>query len=299
MISYWLSLIPDDWIPALSSSAILALFGCAIGIYYKARVQKSVQHGFEKKIEALRSDFRKEEAAFRSDLQAKGRQIDALRSGALSSMASRHALLDKRRLDACDRLWAAIMQMVQAKTVTKMLSTVRVDAAIDRAAERTAEGDKMRKFADMIWISAGLDKKSPFITDPPIDNEQPYVSPLVWSLFEAYRGVLGRPVSQLAAMRSGIDSKILADPKPILDLVKLSLPHHAGAVDKHQEDILPLIVDELEKKLLVELQKSFRDPEIDQANLQQVNDILTAADKLQAAMTPKVEVPADFAKKTG
>lgn len=64
------------------------------------RLKATVQHEFDGKLEALRTDLRKSEESFRADLRAKETDIQVLRSGALSGMASRQATLDKRRLQA-------------------------------------------------------------------------------------------------------------------------------------------------------------------------------------------------------
>mgnify|MGYP007037817717 CR=1 FL=1 len=57
------------------------------------RLKASVQHEFDEKLEAIRTEFRKSEESFKSDLRAKENQIAALQGGALSGMVSRQAAL--------------------------------------------------------------------------------------------------------------------------------------------------------------------------------------------------------------
>ena len=93
-----------DWAAWLSIG--LYVFS-AIGVFVarnwiKAGIEKSVQHGFDAKIETLRTELRKSEETFKSDLRSKESQISALRDGVLSGRAQRQALLDKRRLEAVE-----------------------------------------------------------------------------------------------------------------------------------------------------------------------------------------------------
>src|SRR4029077_8681731 len=92
----------------------LLLLNVAIGVlifigrnWIKARIEQSVRSGFEAKLEALRSDLRRSEEELKSELRSKEAEITALRDGILSGRAQRQALVDKRRLEAIDGLWAA------------------------------------------------------------------------------------------------------------------------------------------------------------------------------------------------
>jgi hypothetical protein len=86
-----------------------AVFGIAIFAgrnWLKATIEHSVQHHFDKEIEELRTELRKSEETFKSELRLKETEIGALRDGILSGRTQRQAFLDRRRLDAVERLWA-------------------------------------------------------------------------------------------------------------------------------------------------------------------------------------------------
>jgi len=87
-----------DWIPAISTSTLLTVIGFLVGTYYKAKVEKGVQHNLDQKLEELRAKLRRDEEGLKAELRSRDDQIAALRSGALSGMATRQAALDKRRL---------------------------------------------------------------------------------------------------------------------------------------------------------------------------------------------------------
>jgi hypothetical protein len=217
-----------DWIPAISMSTLLTIAGLAVGTYYKAKVEKSVQHNLDQKMEELKAKLRKDEETLKANLRSRDEQIAALRSGALSRMISRHAALDKRRLEAIESLWEATVDLGQLKGLTKLTRSIKMDYIIDAAAKQTAEGTKFREFGDHLWKISGVDN---FKSSPSPDRVRPFLSPIVWALFSAYRQVLTFPLIQVAAIRSGVSGAI-ADSKPMQDLVKSALPHHADYIDQ-------------------------------------------------------------------
>jgi hypothetical protein len=85
--------------------------------WIKASIERSVQHGFDAKLETLRTELRKNEEGFKSDLRSKETEISALRDGVLSGRAQRQALLDKRRLDAVECVWASVIALAPFKGV--------------------------------------------------------------------------------------------------------------------------------------------------------------------------------------
>lgn len=279
----WIDLsgwIPPEWLAAITSSAVVSVLGIALGTYYKAKVEKAVQHNFDAKLEKVRADFRQDEERLKADLRANGEQIAALRAGALSGLASRNAAIDKRRLEAIERLWAAVVHQAQYKMAIRMTAALHMDKAIELAAKGDAEAAKIQGMANLIWETSGLDKVT---VGPSSDTERPFLPPLAWALFSAYRQVVAHPLAQLAAIRSGVGPKMLVDPKPMLELVKSALPHKAEFIDNHGTGVLSYLVGDLEEKLLLELQKSLSNPGADQAGIEQAAAILRAADAVAEA----------------
>jgi hypothetical protein len=82
-----------DWIPAISSTSLLAIVMWLCRNLITEHLKNSVKHDYDKKIETIRADLRIKEDSFKSDLKAKESQIDSLRTGALSGIISRQEIL--------------------------------------------------------------------------------------------------------------------------------------------------------------------------------------------------------------
>jgi hypothetical protein len=145
-----------DWIPAISTSSVLTIIGVIVGTYYKAKVEKRIQHNFDEKLEALKAQLRRDEEQLKADLRARDDEIAALRSGALSGMASRQAALDKRRLEAIEKVWSAVIDRWQWKHLAKMVGSLRMDVTLNAATKQNEEGRKLRQIAELMWKASGL-----------------------------------------------------------------------------------------------------------------------------------------------
>ncbi len=133
---------------------MISVLGFAAGTYYKAKIE----NGLQQKLAKLNSRLRADEEARKAELRSRDEQIAALRAGALSGMAARQASLDKRRLEALERLWAdAIDAKHQFKMLLSMTASIKMDYAIEKASKEDSEGAKIRQFAEIIWQSAGID----------------------------------------------------------------------------------------------------------------------------------------------
>ncbi|QKK16292.1 hypothetical protein [Rhizobium indicum] len=267
----------SDWIPALTSSGFVALISFIWGTYYKAAIEKGVQHRLDLKLEEVRSQFRQEEEKYKQALGAQDAKISALRSGALAGLANRSMSLDKRRLEAIETLWAGISDYGPFKIVAQMTKALKLDALIDAAELGKPDSEKIRQFADVIWTMYKLDD---YQAAKQVTRERPFVSPLAWAIYSAHAIAVSSPIAGLAATRTGVGMQILSDPKPLLDSVKAVLPGYTQFIDDHGAGSFPYLIEPLENALLDELRKNLDGAEGDEQTLQKAAAILKAAEAL-------------------
>lgn len=287
--------LPTEWRTAVTATivgnALLAVLVYVSSTLFKSTIEHSIRGKFDTDIENLKGDIHRREVLLHDELNKKGEQISDIRAGALSNLARRYESLDKRRLEAIERIWVSVIDLGKRRSCVEFSRSIKMDYAIDAAAKKDEMGEKIRKFASTIWNISGLDK----IADTEIpDKERPFVPPLVWALFSAYRLVMGYPVAQLAAMRTGVGSQLLADPKPMLDLIKAALPNKIAFIDKYGVSGLPFLVDELENAILAAIQNSLHDGSSFQGNIEQAAVIIAAADRVGEANVQNIEIPPDL-----
>src|SRR5437867_6915410 len=122
-----------NWIPAVSTTTLLAIALWLCRNLIVTRLAKSVEHEFNEKLEKLKAGFRVSEERLRADIRAKEAEIATLRSGALLASASRQAAADKRRLEAVDQLWSATTALGPARVISFFMSAINFEEAAKRA----------------------------------------------------------------------------------------------------------------------------------------------------------------------
>ena len=263
------------WFPALTTTG---LFAGALWLgreLISTRLTKSVQHEFDKKLESLKTELRASEERFKAQLREKEAEISALRSGALTVLASRQAAVDKRRLEAVDQLWSSFNALAPARAIAANMAVIKFESA----AKQAEKDPKVRQFFEL--IAQGFDLKSVDLTGA--EKARPFLSPMVWAVYSAIRAITFHSVMQLQILKGGLGTTDFADHKAIEKLVLAALPHYSGYLEKHGSSVYYYVLEALDEKLLAELQSMLSGSEADKASLQQAAEIIRQANALQSA----------------
>jgi hypothetical protein len=228
-------------------------------------------------LETIRTDLRKSEEAFKSDLKSKESQIETLRSGALSGLVSRQTTLDKRRLEAVDQIWSSITTLSSGKGVTAMVAAIKFDAA----AEIASRNENLRKiFAQM---GSGCDPQK--INNTDAMKARPYVSDIAWALFSAYQAIVATALAKLELLKAGVNMKEAILEDNILKLINVALPQYKEYIAKYGLSASQYLLDELEARLLDELRKILQGVESDKASVEQAAAILKETQRVMKSVS--------------
>ena len=271
----WIELIPT-WSDLVSSGVILtALAG--IAYFFRDRISTfmdaRIQHRFDAELEALKDD-----------LAAKSRQIEDLRASALGVRAQRQEIIDRRRVEAVDQLWAAVKSLGQLRGACATMAIIRwPEAAI--GAEKDPNG--RRFFEDM---SKTLPAQLP-VHDA--HASRPYISPIAWALFNAYQATLHYSYMQLKIIAAGAGPKFISGPESLANMLIVALPDWRERIGKFGQGVFPDAVQELKSRLLAELRRNLEGVEDDRAEVERAAQILELAAKAQKS-DPKLNVPEEL-----
>jgi hypothetical protein len=112
---------------------------------------------------------------------------------------------------------------------------------------------------------------------------RPFVSPMVWALYSAYSAIVMQAVAKLLVLQSGVPSKII-DQVKVAKLIKIALPDHSSYVDKFGDAGYHYLLDELEERLLNEINRMLAGKESDKASLDQAAAILRQSNEVVASL---------------
>tara|TARA_R100001591_G_scaffold53149_1_gene63295 strand:+ start:475 stop:1278 length:804 start_codon:yes stop_codon:yes gene_type:complete len=256
------------WIPALTTTTV---FGLLLGVVIWlsrnliiTRLTNSVRHEYDVKIEKLRDE-----------LGSKQKQIEALRSGALSGIVNRQSVLYQRQISAVEQLWGGILQMAPAKGIATQVALFK----FENTAKAAAENPQLQQLFET--MGAQFDKSC--LRTLEANKSRPFVTPIAWAYFYAYQTILGHYVAKMLILQQGFrDGAKLIDHENITKIIKAALPHQSENIDRFGHEMFNLFIDELENNLLLELRRILEGSEANDENVRQASQILKAVEELQA-----------------
>lgn len=263
----------DWWLPSLTTAGILSAIVWLSREWIGARLAKSIQHEFDRKLELLRADLRESEEKLKERIREKEGEIAALRSGALTALASRHAALDNRRLQAVDQIWEAFNGLAPARGLATSLGFIKFEFA----AELAERDPKARELFSMLAGDFDMSK----LNQSAANKARPFLTPMVWAVYLAIRAVAMHSAMRWMVLKGGLGNKDYADADAIRALVVKVLPHYADYLKEHWPAVYFYVLQALEERLLIELNTMMDGEEIDKSSLKQAAEIIKAAGELQ------------------
>lgn len=265
-----------DWLPAISSTSLLALILWLSKNLIITRLTNAVKHEYDEKIEKIKTELKHSEELFKSELKAKESQIEALRNGALSNLSGRQSAVFNHQLNAIEEIWEAVSYLSTHKISAIWFTIIRFKSAIK--AIKTNE-----QFKGIILATANnnldQDKLKKAI------KARPFLSPIVWAYYSAYQSIIVYSVIRLQMLQKEIDMDDMIDTSSITELVKSALPNHKDYIDQNGVDAFYFLLDELELKILDGIQSMLKGEELDQVTLKKAANIIKQSEELSREVT--------------
>ncbi len=251
-----------DWLPAITATSMFAACLWLARSSIAAWITSCIRHEYDEKLEELRSVLRCNEA-----------ELESLRAGTLSLARYRHEVVFSRNLDAIEMLWGAVVALMPAKKACELIGTLHYDAAEEEA----AINPEFRKFFSIMGENFGLNNY--LITDA--DKSRPFVSPMSWALFSAYRAIISLALAKIEALKRGMKMGEVFDEESVKRLATVALPEFSDLIDKSGPAIYHLLLGLLETKLLNEFDKVLNGVESDKASIEQAAAIIKEATRVR------------------
>lgn len=266
-----------EWWLVAATVAVCALIA-GIKVWLKSSIEKSVSHNFDVRIEAIKADYRTREELLKNSLRAKETDLTLLRNTVLDGRSERMAWLEKRRLEALDRIWGAVIALGKFKMIAGTMAVLKFDAAAKEAHDNPA----MRQM--MATITSTAPKDIP--KEASVDSERPFVSPVLWAHFAAYRAIYLGAIVRAKVLEIGVKSPAkYLNMEHVTGLILAVLPHQKEFLDKYASGAEYYLLEEIETKILKILKQEIDGVEQDQSTLQQAREIMKAVNDVTASQS--------------
>lgn len=254
-----------------STTVLAALLVWLFKSWITVRLTKSVQHEYDKKHTNLRSELTRQEESFRAALHERSSSIERLSKQVFSGMSHQHNLLFQKRIEGIDAILESIELLGAGRVAAEFLSSFR----LNEINKSTTDYPKIQKLFKTFADSIDDDD----IKSSTCYHIRPYVSPMCWASFKAYRGVIMYGVSIVKFIPQGFDMTMF-DEQKILNLAQVALPDYSKHLEKHGASSALALIEKLEVSVHCEIQKMLDGTATDQKELSRAASILTATQAL-------------------
>ncbi|MCA3269979.1 MAG: hypothetical protein INF44_06495 [Thalassospira sp.] len=257
-----------DWLPTAITILLWVLIFCARN-FILAKIKASVEHEFNAKLELLKSELRSKES-----------KISYLYEAVLTGRNERQAIVNKRKIDAVDNIWKSVIDLERFKPLARAMSKINLEYA---ESEEALGNPNVRKFFEQI---NKLAPENETLKPCRASNERPFISAAAWGYFLALQTVLYGSFLRANMLKFGLpNSSKWMDNESEKRVLKAALPHQKDYIDTYDPLTYFYLVEELEEKLLKELNNILDGKSSDDEDIKRAADILNVIAKEEISLT--------------
>lgn len=261
-----------DWVPAISTTSLLAGALWLARNVIATRLTNSVRHEYDGKLANLNSELAKKQEILKADLRSKELQLESLRTTALTGIAQRQSALFEKQVQAIETIWSQIINLSPVKAAAQNLSFIKFDDAIKHA----SEDKKTRDVFEMLGKKVEL--TSVDTTDA--NKVRPFISPVAWAYFSAYTAILGHAAIKLYMLKKGLNYPEIINVDGLKKVIVTALPHQEQYVESVNESAYYHLLDELESLILLAFNNTLNGEQEDRSTLLKAAEIIRASESL-------------------
>lgn len=261
------------WIPSIGIATAISILTYVFRNWFIVRITSSVKHEYNAKLEVVKSELKATEQELLFKLKVRDGELQALKSGALSNMSQRQAVLYEKQVEAVERIWFVISLTSTLKIIPAMLSSFKMD----EVSKAISTNPNLQEMFKMMGNNVDNEK----IKEMNANASRPFVSALVWAYFSAYQTIVFHYIAQLKLLEMGMELKFVKT-EDMIELIKRLLPHQAEYIDKFGPDAAFYLLDEVETKLLNEIDNMLKGMGLSEDNINEAAQINEMAKNIQA-----------------
>jgi hypothetical protein len=262
-----------NWFPSLTTLTAVAAVGWLFRKWIGTRLAESIGFEFDEKIESLKAEFRLKEEHLRADLRAREAEIATLRASSIAALSSRQIAIDKRRLEAIDQLWGAVISLNSARGVASHMALLNFELI----AERAVSDQNIRDFLEIIGGNFDIKKD---LSSTEATKVRPFVTPIAWAIYVAILGLIANGAIRWHIAKSGLGHKDFSNQDALSKMLKAALPEFSSFIEEHGTSNFQFFIEQLESKLLNEFQAMMNGLDSSKAGLDQAAEILKYSSEL-------------------
>lgn len=228
-------------------------------------ITKGIETKFDERLESLKSEIR-----------AREHEITILRETVLNRRAYRQNLVDDRRVEAIQNIWSHVCGQKSQQLVGSAMTLLRPEVF-----ERDYIEPSVQQGLRSALKTAGIDFENREFQSPVAAfqaTDELFVPQSVWSLYEAHRTINGLILGGAIAYALGVsNTNKYIKVEDSIAKVDSVIPGARQYAEEYGVYSLFNLVDEIDKRLLLQLRSIVQGNELDDADMISSNTILERA----------------------
>ncbi|STO91736.1 hypothetical protein [Fluoribacter dumoffii] len=227
-----------------------------------AYINSSVNHKFEKKLEDLRAIYRRTEE-----------DIRYLHNTVTSAINTTESISKPYQLKAIDNLWHNFIEINKYHRLALSLASINITEV-----KKSWNDQKIKTFVKFYTEQINMNELNAHAYKARIDRI--WVTPMAWALYSAYETLINYLFSQFLILDLDEDPDRFLSTSKIIALIKEIDPNSEEKQSLPNAN-LPIYLDYLEQKLLVELQENINVKNKIEDNIEVAKKIIRLATEAQ------------------
>jgi len=261
-----------DWIPAISTTTLLAGSLWLARNLISTRLTNSVRHEYDQKLATLNAELTKKQETLKADLRLKELQLESLKATALNGISKRQSVLFDKQVQAIEILWSQVIDLLPAKGAAQNLAVISFDSSL----KLSSEDPKAREMFEMIGSNVSLTSIDTKCTH----KIRPFISPVAWAYFIAYSSILSHAIMKTHMLKKGLNFPDIVNGKNLRKVLITALPHRKEYIEKVDSGAYFHLLDELESLMLLSFNNTLKGENEDKAALLQASELIKASEEL-------------------
>jgi hypothetical protein len=246
----------------IGTSAIFSVILISLLIFFFKTIIKefftnAIKYDYNIKLEKLKAELLQNE-----------NNIKDLRNSALNGIHFRQSELYKKQIYAVETLWCDVIELSKIKHISTNVLAFSSD--YEEIAEIAKNDPQLREFFQTLEGDFNIKQVNFHVGE----NLRPFLSPLSWAYYKAYKSILVNDIIKFSVLKIGIGKDILKEDNSLKKLLEITLPDKIEYINSENTKSFYYLLEILENRLLDELKNFLKGIENTKESIELANSII-------------------------
>lgn len=224
---------------------------------------------------AIKYDYNIKLEKLKAELLQNENNIKDLRNGALNGINFRQSELYKKQIYTVEALWCDVIELSKIKHISTNL--LAFSSNYEKIAKIAENDPQLRDFFQTIEGNFDIKQVNFHVGE----NLRPFLSPLSWAYYKAYKSILINDIIKFSVLKIGIGEDIVKNDSSLKKLLEITLPDKKEYINSENTKSFYYLLEILENRLLDELKNFLKGVENTKESIELANSIIQQVEDIK------------------